>query len=255
MLKPRDLAGPRAGTLWALGQAGLVLLLVCVYFGVRGLTVGSTQDALDHARDITALEERLHLDIEEALQAPASRSETVVTIANWVYIWGHWPIIIVTMLWLLRWHSDVFRRLRDAMMLSGAIGMVIYATYPVAPPRLADLGLIDTVSENSRAYRVLQPPAFVNQYAAMPSLHAGWDLLVGISIVTVASTVALRIVGYAMPTLMAVAVVLTANHYVLDVVAGIALVLLAHVAALGLERRRQRRRTRRIEVAASGMAK
>lgn len=251
MHKPRDLAGPRAGTLWALGQAGLVLLLVCVYFGVRGLTVGSTEDAVDHAHDIAALEERLHIDIEDELQAPASRSETIVTIANWVYIWGHWPIIIVTMLWLLRWHSDVFRRLRDAMMLSGAVGMVIYATYPVAPPRLADLGLIDTVSENSRAYRVLQPPAFVNQYAAMPSLHAGWDLLVGISIVTAASTVTLRVIGYAMPTLMAVAVVLTANHYVLDVVAGVVLVLLAHVGALALERRRHRHRTRRIEAPVS----
>ena len=251
MLRPRDLAGPRAGTLWALGQAGLVLLLVCVYFGVRGLTVGSTEDAVDHAHDITALEQRLHIDVEDELQAPASRSETIVTVANWVYIWGHWPIIVITMIWLLRWHSDVFRRLRDAMMLSGAIGMVVYATYPVAPPRLADLGLIDTVTENSRAYRVLQPPAFVNQYAAMPSLHAGWDLLVGISIVTAASTVTLRIIGYAMPTLMAVAVVLTANHYILDVIAGVVLVLVAHVAALALERRRHRHRTRRIEAPAS----
>ena len=251
MLKPRDLAGPRAGTLWALGQAGLVLLMVCVYFRVRGLTVGSTEDALDHAQDITAFEEHLHLDVEEPLQTPASHSETIVTIANWIYIWGHWPIIIVTMLWLLRWHSDIFRRLRDAMMLSGAAGMVIYATYPVAPPRLADLGLIDTVTEKSRAYRVLQPPAFVNQYAAMPSLHAGWDLLVGISIVTVASTLTLRVIGYALPTLMAVAVVLTANHYVVDVIAGVILVLLAHVAALAMERRRHRRRSQRVEVPAS----
>ena len=251
MLKPRDLAGPRADTLWALGQAGLVLLMVCVYFGVRGLTVGSTEDAIDHAHDITTFEEHLHLDVEEALQAPASRSDTIVTIANWIYIWGHWPIIIVTMIWLLRRHTDIFRRLRDAMMLSGAIGMVVYATYPVAPPRLASLGLVDTVSENSRAYRVLQPPAFVNQYAAMPSLHAGWDLLVGISVVTAASTVALRAVGYALPTLMAVAVVLTANHYVVDVIAGVVLVLLAHVGALALERRRHRRRSQRIQVLAS----
>jgi len=247
MLKPHDMARPRAGTLWALGQSALVGLLVCIYFGVRGLTVGSVEDALDHAHDITALEARLHLDVEEALQTPASHSETIVTIANWVYIWGHWPIIIVTMLWLMRWHTDVFRRLRDAMALSGVIGMVVYATYPVAPPRLAGLGLIDTVSENSRAYRVLQPPAFVNQYAAMPSLHAGWDLLVGISIVTVASTAVLRVIGCALPALMAVAVVLTANHYVLDVIAGVALVLVAHAAVLALERSRERRRSRRVD--------
>ncbi len=244
MLKPHE-PGIRSSTLWVVGQAALVLLLVVVYFSVRGLSVGSTADALANARDVVALEEHLHIDFEESLQTPAARSETVVTVANWVYIWGHWPIIIVTMLWLMRRHSDVFRRLRDAMMLSGAVGMVIYATYPVAPPRLAGLGMIDTVTEKSQSYRVLQPPAFVNQYAAMPSLHAGWDLLIGISIVTAASTLALRIIGYAMPVLMAVAVVLTANHYVLDVIAGVALALAAHVAALGLERRRHRRKALR----------
>jgi membrane-associated phospholipid phosphatase len=94
---------------------------------------------------------------------------------------------------------------------------------------------------------VLQPPAFVNQYAAMPSLHSGWDLLVGIAIVSAASTLVLRIFGYVMPILMAVAVVLTANHYVLDVIAGISLVLIAHVAALALDRRRRRHRKERAD--------
>ena len=56
-------------------------------------------------------------------------------------------------------------------------------TLPPLLPLLGGLGLTDTVTQRSEAYRVLQPPAFVNQYAAMPSLHAGWDLLVGIAIV------------------------------------------------------------------------
>jgi hypothetical protein len=86
----------------------------------------------------------------------------------------------------------------------------------VAPPRLAHLGLVDTVTERSQAYRILQPPAFVNQYAAMPSLHVGWDLLVGLTIVSAASATWLRMVGRLMPVLMAVATVATANHYLLD---------------------------------------
>jgi hypothetical protein len=118
--------------------------------------------------------------------------------------------------------------------------MVIFVAFPVAPPRLAGLGFVDTVTERSLSYRVLQPPAFVHQYAAMPSLHAGWDLLVGIAIVTAASSVALRACGVAMPTLMAVAVVVTANHFILDVVVGVILALTGHVAALALERRRNR---------------
>jgi membrane-associated phospholipid phosphatase len=90
-------------------------------------------------------------------------------------------------------------------------------------------------------YRFLRPPNFVNQYAAMPSLHAGWDLLVGLSVAAAATTVAVRLVGYLLPVLMAFSVVATANHYVVDVVAGLALALVGYGGALLLERRRERR--------------
>jgi membrane-associated phospholipid phosphatase len=224
---------------WVAGQAGLVLLGVLVYFGVRGMTQSSSAVARDHAHDIVDFERSLGIDVEAQLQDLVAPSETVQTFANWVYIWGHWPAIIATMTWLVWHHREVFLRLRDAMLVSGLLGMAVFVSYPVAPPRLAGLGLVDTVSEQSRAYRVLQPPAFVNQYAAMPSLHSGWDLLVGMAIIAAASSVALKVVGFAMPVLMASAVVATANHYVVDVVAGVALVLVGHAVALVLERRRR----------------
>jgi PAP2 superfamily protein len=242
MLKLRSSAITRTHALWIVQQAGLVLLAVFVYFGVRGLTAGSYDVALSHSREIVDLEKRLGINVEGSLQAPVVRSETLEMVANWVYIWGHWPVIVVTMLWLARRHRDIFLRLRNAMVISGAFGIVIFVAYPVAPPRLAHLGLEDTVSERSHAYRVLQPPAFVNQYAAMPSLHVGWDLLVGISIVSATSVLALRIIGCVMPVLMALAVVVTANHYILDAVVGVVIVLLAHVCALALERHRYQRR-------------
>jgi membrane-associated phospholipid phosphatase len=127
------------------------------------------------------------------------------------------------------------------MVASGLMGLCVYTTYPVAPPRLAGLGFVDTISEQSSSYRVLQPPAFVNQYAAMPSLHVGWDLLVGLALVAAAGSVALRTVGRLMPVVMAAATVLTANHYVLDVLVGAAFGLAGWVVALWLERRRDAR--------------
>lgn len=224
------------------GQAGLVLLGIFIYFRVRGLTESSAQLAREHAYSIVRFESRLGIDVEPSLQRLVAPSEWLQTAVNWIYIWGHWPVIIVTMLWLVWHHRVVFLRLRDAMMVSGALGMAVFVSYPVAPPRLADLGLVDTVSEQSRAYRFLQPPAFVNQYAAMPSLHVGWDLLVGMAIISAASSIALKVLGFAMPVLMAFAVVATANHYLMDVIAGVGLVLAGHAAALWLEDRRERRR-------------
>ena len=233
------LAGSRA--VWVLGQAGLVTLGIFVYFRVRGLTEGAVDTAVAHARDIAALEQRLGIDVETAAQGPVDRSPVAEALINWIYIWGHWPVIVATMIWLAWRHRRVFLRLRDGMLVSGAIGLIIFASYPVAPPRLADGDVIDTVTRSSDSYRVLQPPAFVNQYAAMPSLHSGWDLLVGIAIVTAATTVWLRGIGVLLPVAMLLAVVATGNHFVLDVVAGVALALLGHLVALRLERWRDAR--------------
>lgn len=242
MLMPRrDTSHTRARVRWVAGQVAVVAGAVFFYFQVRGLTAAAPGIAYGNARSVMRFEQGLGLDLEAVLQAPLVASSALATVANWIYIWGHWPVIVATMAWLACWHRWAFRRLRDAMLVSGAVGLVIFVTYPVAPPRLVDSDLVDTVTETSHAYRVLQPPNFVNQYAAMPSLHAGWDLLVGIAIVTAATHWYLRLVGYVLPALMAYAVIATANHYLVDVVAGIGLSLVGYAAALLLERRRVRR--------------
>ena len=229
---------------WVALQVCLVGLGVVTYFGVRGLTVDSGRLAQEHAVDVVAFERQLGLQVEGAWQAPVRRWPALATLANWVYIWGHWPVIIATMAWLVWRHRETFLRLRDAMMASGFLGMAVFVTYPLAPPRLTDLGVMDTVTQSSSAYRVLQPPMFVNQYAAMPSLHAGWDLLVGIAIGAAASNLLLRLAGVLLPVLMAYAVVATGNHYLVDVPAGIGFALIGYAVARLLAHRRLRRQAR-----------
>lgn len=219
----------------------LVLAGVVVYFGVRGITVTDAQEALDHALHLVALEQSLGLYVEPSLQALVLGSDSIVAVMNWIYIWGHWPVITVVLLWLFFAHPDGYRRTRNAMLISGGVGLVIFAAFPVAPPRLADLGFIDTITEQSTAYRVLQPPAFVNQYAAMPSLHVGWDLLMGLAVYTYAQHRLLRAAGLALPVLMVSSVVLTANHYIIDAAGGAALVVASMLVARRIERRRDRR--------------
>ena len=230
---------PLAGTIAK--DVAIILAGIVAYFGIRGLTVGSTGTAVAHAQDILALEKKLGLDVERGVQAVLAGADPVITLANWVYIWGHWPAIAATFVWLALRHRKIFRRLRNAMMASGALGLCVYTTYPVAPPRLAGMGMVDSITEQSQSYRVLQPPAFVNQYAAMPSLHVGWDLLVGLAVVAAASAWLLRMIGRTMPLVMAAATVVTANHYVLDVLAGAAFGLAGWMIALQIEAHQQRR--------------
>lgn len=216
----------------------LIGAAILAYFGIRNLTAGSPGAAFDNAERIVSFQQRVGLDWEDELQGAIIGHEWLVDLANWVYIWGHWPVILsaATALFLLR--RDHYVLLRNALFVSGAIGFLFFAFFPVAPPRYLDLGLVDTVTDRSYAYRALQPPGLTNQYAAFPSLHAGWNLLVGIVLVLAFARFGVRAFAVLMPIAMALAVVATANHFVVDVVAGFAVVLVGLTVAFLLERRR-----------------
>jgi hypothetical protein len=218
-----------------------VLLVVAawlLYFGVRAFSEGRRSEAVANARSVLRLERAIGVDWEAGLQRVALRDHALVTLANWIYIWGHWPVIVAVAVWLYRRERGAYRLLRNAMFISGAIGLVVFALYPVAPPRLVALGLVDSVTTWSHAYRALQPPSLTNPYAAMPSLHVGWNLLVGVMLVVHGRHRAVRALGVALPAAMAISVAATANHFVLDVVAGAALALLALAVAARIERGR-----------------
>ncbi|MCA9859891.1 MAG: phosphatase PAP2 family protein [Thermomicrobiales bacterium] len=204
-----------------LGEVCLVLPAALLYFLVRGLTNANPDRAFAHAEMLVGYEQRLGLYIEPRLQGAILEHPLLVHIVNWIYVWGHWPVIFIVFLWLWNSYPHSYPIYRNAMLISGAIGMILFALYPVAPPRLVpELGFVDTVTLQSRAYRLLQPPALANPYAAMPSLHFGWNLIVGLAIVVHSSTWRGRIVGCLLPVAMFAAIMLTANHYLFDGLAG-----------------------------------
>jgi hypothetical protein len=213
----------------ALFQVALVAMAAGVYFLVRGLTQGDADTAVRNAETILRWERTLRLDFEQGLQDLVLRNHAAVTVANWVYMWGHWPVIGPVLLMLYIRDRRHYVVLRNAMFASGAVGLVIFALWPAAPPRLMpqSAGFVDTVTLWSDSYRVLQPPALVNKYAAMPSFHFGWNLLVGIIVWTTFRNRVARVFAVVGPVLMAVAVVATANHFVLDFVVGGAISLVA----------------------------
>ncbi len=221
----RAAAGSRIDPRGLLVEMVLVVAAVLVYFGVRGLTEGQQATATAHGRDLLAFERVVGLDVEVTMQSWIVDDQLLVTIANWVYIWGHWPVIAAVLLWLYGTKPHDYRLLRNAMFISGAVGVVIFITYPVAPPRLLGAPFIDTITQHSESYRVLQPPGLVNKFAAMPSLHAGWNLLIGISVWRATQHHLLRACAAVSPVAMAAAVVLTANHYVIDAIVGFAVAL------------------------------
>ncbi len=215
-----------AGLLVGLREGGLLAFAVLVYFLVRGLVDADPAVALRHAYSMVDLERALGLFHEPALQQQVLQYPVLVDALNAIYVYGHWPLIAVTLGWLFLRHRSAFHEIRLAMILSGLVGFACFFLFPMAPPRfLPELGFVDTVVLHSDAYRVLQPPSMTNQYAAMPSLHVGWNLLMGIAIVRNASSRWLRAFGVCMPLAMWATTVLTGNHFLLDGLVGSTIVL------------------------------
>jgi PAP2 superfamily len=238
-------SGPEGGLRGSIGngllrEVALVAGAMLVYFGVRNLTAGTPEEAFANGDRIADFERSLGIAWEDAVQASVVGSDILVTLANWVYIWGHWPVILTTAVVLYLWRRDRYYVLRNALFISGGIGFLFFALVPVAPPRLLELGLVDTVTSRSDAYRALQPPGLTNQYAALPSLHIGWNLAVGIVLFMTTTHLVVRAFAAVSPLAMGFAVVATANHFVVDVVAGVAVVVVGLAGALVIENRRAR---------------
>ncbi len=201
-------------------QVVLITLAILAYFSVRGVTEGGFIEAHNNAARVLRLEKLIGIDIELELQGLIADHDWVVTLANWIYIWGHWPVIIATLTWLAVRHRPDFYELRNALFISGGIGLLIFVSFAVAPPRLFAAEYMDTVTMRSESYRVLQPPGLVNKYAAVPSLHFGWNLLVGVIWAKRSKHTITLVAAIIMPMAMAFAVVATANHWVLDIIIG-----------------------------------
>jgi hypothetical protein len=221
---------------------------VISYFAVRGVTEGSEAIAIENGYEILAFEDRIGLDLEEQIQNAVITSQFLIDVSNWIYIWGHWPLISITLLWLYLAHRGQYELLRNSMFISGAIGLVIFMIYPVAPPRLLDDVVVDTIEMYSASYRFLQPPDLVNKYAAVPSLHVGWNLLIGICIYRNSRLLALRIFAIVSPILMGIVVITTGNHFVIDGFVGSGVALSGYAIAIIARRHFTHRRNNHLSV-------
>jgi hypothetical protein len=221
-----------------LREATLVAGAILAYFTIRNVTAGAPAEAFTNGGHVVDFERWLDIDWEDGVQGAIAGRDGLVTLANWIYIWGHWPVILSTAVALHIWRRDRYYLLRNALFISGGIGFFFFALVPVAPPRLLDIGLADTVSDQSHAYRALQPPGLTNQYAAFPSLHVGWNLAVGIVLFMTTTHLAVRTFAVVSPLAMTFAVVATANHYMVDVAGGATVVLVGLAGAHIIEKRR-----------------
>jgi hypothetical protein len=219
-------------------EIALVAFAFLLYFLVRGSVVDRDAEALRNALNVIDIEQSLGFFWEPDLNAAILGYAALIQFFNAVYFWLDFPLIVALGLWMYFFgHRHEYTVARDALLASGAIALVVYHLFPVAPPRLVEgFGFVDTIQQyTGLAYQAESTAPFVNPYAAMPSLHYGWAVLVGGVLIWTTKNLWLRALGVAMPVLQFTSILFTANHYILDAMAGLVVAVLGLLVAMALQ--------------------
>jgi len=215
------------------GQWLVFLAAYLAYSAGRWLFIGDLPSATANAKDIVDVERSLGVFVERPIQ-DGSDSGAVVWSLNKIYMFAQMVILPGVLVWLYRANRRVYRGLRDTVLATWLLSLPIYALFPVAPPRLAGVGIGDTMAGPDGTSEMTGRLAtkFFNPLAAVPSLHTGFAFAVGIALLVAFRHRWAKGLALLWGPLIALTVVATGNHFVFDVAAGI----LVTVAGYGVAR-------------------
>lgn len=212
------------GWLDLLWQLSLWFGFLLAYQVARGIADRDTGKAFENALTVIDIERRADALFELDLQRVIHSSDFLTELTLWTYWMSQFTVVGLALLWVyLRWNES-FLRFRNTIMLANVIGLAGYALLPTAPPRMfPGHGFVDTLA---RFGSVNHGSGLVelasNPYAAMPSLHAADALIVGVVLATVVRRRIFKFLWLLWPAWVWFTVMATANHFWLDIVAGIA---------------------------------
>ena len=209
------------------------------YLAVRHLTDRDAGKAVVNGLRVISLERHVtHHLFELTVERVADSSSWLLTATAWTYWNSEFTVIGLALLWVYLRRHEGFSRFRNTILLANIVGLVGFWLMPTAPPWMfPDKGFVDGVNHSSA---LLQ--SFGNSYAAMPSLHAADALIVGWFLVVNSRTLWAKALWALWPLWVWFCVVATANHYLLDVFAGIGVAVFALVATGWLARLLERLR-------------
>lgn len=195
----------------------------------RAFVVGDAGDAVKNAWGIIDLEKASGLFFETSLQRWMLDNLHLMQFLNHFYVWAHLPVTAVFFVWLYRTRRDAYPFVRNAFFVANGIALAVFVAFPVAPPRLmTSEGFIDTLSIISGIdLHAGNLSGWFNPFAAVPSMHFAYALMIGVVAALLLQRWPLKLLVLTYPLLVFVAIVGTANHYVLDAAAGGAVILTA----------------------------
>jgi hypothetical protein len=226
----------------ARAQLGIFLLAYLLYSAARFVTIGDLGVAQANADWIMDLERHLDVGVEATVQQ-ALTGTWVLWLLNHLYLAAQLVVLPGSLIFLYRRSRPLYERLRNTILATWVLSIPIYAAFPVAPPRLADSGLVDTITaQTGLSLDSSLTTSFYNELAAVPSLHVGFAVVVGIVVAAAVRNPALKLVAWLWGPAIGLAVVATGNHYVFDIAAGVLAAALGYALGAAVARAKPRPR-------------
>ncbi len=231
--------GPKRSRWWI--EVLVVVWLCWVYDAINNLAPVRQIQAVAHAHGLYHLEQVLHLDPERPMDHWLAGHHTLALWVSDYYDNAHFVVTFAVVAWLW-WHrQDLYRPLRNSLILVNIIGFVVFWLYPLAPPRLLPgAGFVDVVSVSDAFGAGSSLASSANELAAMPSLHMAWAAWSGLAMWRLWRGHRWAWLVWAYPLATGVAVLSTGNHFVADVIAGLLTTAMATLAAERLVPRARR---------------
>ena len=219
-------------------QLGLFAVADLLYEISRTLAKGDLAVAFVHARDVVSIEKSMGIFTELDVQHWALARPWVLDVANTTYFHAHFAVTTCFMFWLYLRRNHHYYFVRNIVFSAMALALIGYILFPTAPPRmLTDLGFIDTLEKtadvnfNTGAVSLLSNP-----FAAVPSVHTCFALIIGTSCFLLVRRPAIRLIWLLYPCLIVFSIVATGNHFWLDAILGALLAATALGVAWLIER-------------------
>lgn len=214
----------------ALKEVAIIGAIFLTYRISSGILNHGFDQASQNTYDIVNLEKSLGIFLESDFQSFFINSAVLTNLINIIYTIFYYPALITFTIWAFIYHRQQYFLVRNVFLLSATIAFTCFALYPVAPPWMfPKLGFTDTMAEYGLVqYESGIMSSLTNLYAAMPSCHFAWTLLIGTAIVFMTRFWWLKMVGVILPLCMLISIIATANHFFLDALGGVVVVGLAY---------------------------
>jgi hypothetical protein len=255
-LSSRETSGPVVVRPIRRSQWWREVLIIAIFYllytavrDIRGNKPVSVLQATTNAHRIITLERHLGIFHEATIQHWLLGDQWLIRLCDDYYGTIHFVAVVAVMVLLFFRYPERYRLWRNTLAITTVLALIGFTFFPLLPPRLLppQYHFVDTLKVIGGLWNFSSGAVndVSNQYAAMPSLHTSWSAWCALALIPLIRPWWGKVLVALYPLATIFCIVVTANHYFADVIAGLLLLgvsyFLARILTAAMDQRARRR--------------